>query len=92
MSTIYLSAYDRLVNTKDIIGTSVRKKWELDGLYYLHVGWQVDLVLTPRWWTFGKPRKVKMKKSYITSVESVEELEGFISNIIHHEQTAPVPN
>jgi hypothetical protein len=82
MSKIYLSAYDRIVDTKEIIGTTVREKREMDGFYSIRVGWQVDLVLTPKWYTLGKPRKVKMQKKYIHSWSSVQELKDFVADVI----------
>jgi hypothetical protein len=61
MSKIYLSQHDRFIDRSEIIGTRVREKRKTTVFYSVRVGWQIDVVLCPKWYTFGRPRKVKMK-------------------------------
>jgi hypothetical protein len=72
MKKMYLSLHDRFIDRSEIIGTRVREKRKMDGFYSIRVGWHVDLVLCPKWYTFGRPRKVKMK-GYIEDIQTVNE-------------------
>ena len=69
---MYLSQHDRFIDRSEIIGTRVREKRKIDGFYSIRVGWQVDVVLCPKWYTFGRTRKVKMK-GYIEDIQTVNE-------------------
>jgi hypothetical protein len=89
MSKFYLAEYDMYIDRSEIIGTRVREKREIDGFYSIHVGWHVDLVLTPKWYTFGRTRKVKMK-GYIAEKQMLNEFRDALEGLkLSAEMTSP---